>query len=71
MSASEIGNLVRRNRDIGLQDDPQFNKARKYYDWRNYVPDEVRKVWKDLSPEARVMSFLVAKTRAETENYCL
>jgi hypothetical protein len=61
--------LIKRHRDIGLQDDPQFNKARKRHDWRNYIPDDVRSLWKEMSVEARVISFFVAEKRANAENW--
>lgn len=61
--------LIRKHREVGHNDDPEFNKARKMHDWRNYIPDEVRAVWKELSVETRVMLFLTAERQANFENW--
>jgi hypothetical protein len=64
-----IKEMLKKNRDVGLLDEPEFNKARRCHDWRNYIPDELRSAWKDLSFEARVAAYLVAKPHADCENW--
>jgi hypothetical protein len=59
--------LIREYRTIGNTDNPEFDKARRYYDWRNYVPDEIVKTWKDLTVESRVMVYLTAEKQAQAE----
>ncbi len=61
--------LIKRNKEIGLTDDPQFDKARKKYDWRNHLPDEIRGLWRELSVEARVIAFFMAERRACQEDW--
>ena len=66
---SPLLEVIRRNRDIGLTDDPQFSKARRYNDWRNYIPDEIRTLWNELSVETRVISFMMADKQARQEKW--
>ena len=61
--------LIRKHRDVGHTDDPQFNKARKMHDWRNYVPDDVRAIWKEMSVEARIMVYLTCERQANLEKW--
>jgi hypothetical protein len=46
--------MMKQNRDIGLADDPQFDKAPRF-DWRRYVPEDIKLAWKDICYESRVM----------------
>ncbi len=61
--------LLRKNREVGLTDNPDFNKTRKCHDWRNYIPDELRDAWKEMSYEARIVAYLVAKPQADREDW--
>lgn len=56
--------LIKENRDVGLLDDPQFDRASRF-DWRRYVPERVRLVWKEMSVEARVVAKVFAQKLAE------
>lgn len=61
--------VIRTNKEIGHCDNPKFDKAHKYQDWRNYIPDEVRSIWKDLTVESRIMAYLTAKRQVQFENW--
>lgn len=62
----KIHELIRRHKELGLTDDPKFDKACKW-DWRNYVPDEIKTVWKDMTVESRIMVYLTAETQCQHE----
>lgn len=64
-----IVQLIKKNRDIGLTDNPQFDRARRCHDWRNYIPDQLREIWKDMTVESRVVAFIMAEQRANQENW--
>ncbi len=66
---NDLKELLRMNRDIGLTENAEFDKTRKCHDWRNYIPDGLRKVWKELSYEARIAAYLVAKPQADREDW--
>jgi len=61
--------LLRKHREIGTLEDPDFVRTHRCHDWRNYIPDELQTSWKDLSYEARVVAYLVAKPHADRENW--
>jgi hypothetical protein len=64
-----LKNLMKKHRDIGLLDDPQFDKARGRHDWRNYIPDELRESWRELCFESRVAVFVATEKLANQENW--
>ena len=33
--------------------DPQWDKAGKVHDWKNYVTDQLRKIWSGLSDDQK------------------
>lgn len=66
---SNYRELLKEYRNIGLIEDPQFNKSRKCHDWRNYVPDKIRDIWGALSNEARIMVFITAEKQANLEDW--
>lgn len=61
--------IIKSNQDVGMKDDPQFDKAVKYYDWRNHVPGVIKEHWKVMSVEARVVAFLSANSHARAEKW--
>lgn len=69
MMGKELQDILSNNREIGVMDNPQFDKSRKCHDWRNYVPVNLRKAWKDLTYEARIACFIVAKKQADSEDW--
>ena len=69
MSVENVAKLVRQHREVGHNDNPQFDKAHRCHDWRNYIPDEVRTAWNEMSVEARVMVYILAQQQAENEDW--
>jgi hypothetical protein len=67
--AMTVYDIIRKHRDIGNMEEPQFAKAHKCHDWRNYIPDDVRAVWKSMTFESRIMAYLVAERQAKFENW--
>lgn len=61
--------VVQENKEISRMDDPQWNKARKVHEWRNYVPEVLQENWKFLTSEARVAVYLTAKQQADQEDW--
>lgn len=35
-------------------DDPQFDRAGRVHDWRNYIGESVRAIWMSFTPEQRL-----------------
>lgn len=64
-----LSQVLLEHREIGWTANPEFNKTRKCHDWRNYIPNELREVWKDMSYEARIVAYLVAKPQADREDW--
>lgn len=64
-----MNELFRKHREIGLLDNPEFNKARKCHDWRNYIPEVLIATWKDMSSEGRIAAYLVAECQAANEDW--
>ena len=69
MSVDNVVKLVRQHKDIGYTDQPHFDKARKCHDWRNYIPDEVRDAWSEMTVESRVMVYILAEKQANAEDW--
>lgn len=44
-----------------------FNNIQRVHDWRNYIPDELREVWAELSTEAKLACAFMAQTQADNE----
>jgi hypothetical protein len=53
----------------GSLDDPQWLKAGRVHDWRNYVPQVIRLRWVELSDEARAVAFVIADVAASREEW--
>jgi hypothetical protein len=49
--------------------DPQWAKAGRVHDWRNYVPQVIRIRWTDLSDDARAVAFVIADEAAAREEW--
>lgn len=49
--------------------DPQWDDASRTDDWRNYVDSEVAAMWDRLSAESRLVAYLTAAGRAETDAF--
>lgn len=50
-------------------DNPQFEKAHKVNDWRNYVPDELIEVWPLLSKREKVIIYKMGDFQADKEDW--
>ena len=48
---------------------PQFEKAGKVHDWRNYVPTKVQEIWKILSLRERIIVYIMARQQAFDEEW--
>lgn len=48
---------------------PEWNKAGRVHDWRNYVCDLFRDIWEDLSEESKLIIAVMANERADGENW--
>jgi len=47
--------------------DPQWDKARRTNDWRNYIEPDLIDVWEQLSDEARLSAYLTAASQTYFE----
>lgn len=68
-ASNKLIGLIKQHREIGYLDQPHFDKARKCHDWRNYIPDEVRDAWPQMTVESRVMVYILAEKQANAENW--
>lgn len=48
---------------------PQFEKAGKIHDWRNYVPQEIENIWENLSLKERILVAFMAEKQATNEEW--
>ena len=48
---------------------PAWEKGGKVHDWRNYIPDDIRRLWPRLSQDARVVAVVIADMQAEKEEW--
>lgn len=55
--------------NIKILTKPSFNKAEKVHDWRNYVLDEYKEIWKQLSLETRVAIYRHCRVIADSEEW--
>lgn len=65
----ELRDLMKTHQEIGLDRNPRFDRAYRRHDWRNYIPDELAKVWEEMSSQSRISAYLVAKKQADQENW--
>ena len=55
--------------DFNRVREPKWDEASDFFDWRNHVPDGVKKLWPDLPFEARAMAVMFAEKLASDETY--
>lgn len=48
---------------------PDWDNARRVHDWRNHVPEFVKKQWECLTVETRVVTFWIASESASDEDW--
>jgi hypothetical protein len=48
---------------------PNWEDAAPCQNWKNYIPNCVRRIWDELTTEAKVVAFLVAEEQARNENW--
>ena len=54
---------------LHILDNTRWDDIKKTHDWRNYIPDEIVAVWKELSFDARAVAFALARRRADNEDW--
>lgn len=57
------------NIDNYILQNPEFEKASKIHDWRNYVPDEFEKEWNNLTLREKQIIFVLADKQASEEEW--
>lgn len=50
-------------------DKPEFDKARKVHDWRNYIPDDLQEMWGALTTGEKAIAHHFAEEKARDENW--
>ena len=48
---------------------PQFDKATRVHDWRNYVPQEFKDKWDDFTLREKEIIFKMAEIQADNEEW--
>lgn len=48
---------------------PEFNKASKVHDWRNYVPYDWQTCWLEFSERERKLMAVMAQMQADKEEW--
>lgn len=59
----------KREAAIRALDGPQFEGALRCYDWRNHVPEGIRRVWDRLPDTARLVAVIMAESAADAEEW--
>ena len=49
--------------------DPQWEIKDKVHNWRNYIPENLKKCWTAMSLEVRIVLYLMASERASKEEW--
>lgn len=49
--------------------EPDFDGAKKCFDWRNHVPCGIHDMWTSLSLDARIVAILMAQEGADGEEW--
>lgn len=57
-----------RSEQINIEN-PNFHKAGRVHDWRNHVPYDIKKIWKELSVEERKVIAFFAEEKASDEDW--
>ena len=50
-------------------DNPEFENAGKVHDWRNYIFEELKFIWPELSRENKMIAFMHAAYDADNEEW--
>jgi hypothetical protein len=50
-------------------DNPEFDKAGRVHDWRNYIMEHLIILWDDLSRETRMAIAMIAQKQASEEEW--
>ena len=48
---------------------PDWEVGGKVHNWKNYIPEEFRLIWSELSVDARSMAYYFAEKIASTEEW--
>jgi hypothetical protein len=48
---------------------PDFKHKSRVHDWRNYIPYEFQKIWKELPLLSRVILVIMAEEQATAEEW--
>lgn len=48
---------------------PEWNKARKCHDWRNYISEKLRQIWETFNDEQKQAIAESAEERADIEQW--
>ena len=46
-----------------------WNEGGRVHNWKTYIPDAIKENWDDLSTEAMLAAYLVAKQMADREEW--
>lgn len=57
------------NEEIPDINNPQFDKARRTHDWRNYVPNWAIEHWTNLPEDVRLTIAVMANKMADREEW--
>lgn len=49
--------------------DPQWEITNKVHNWRNYIPESLKKCWTAMSLEGRMVLYLMANHQATNEEW--
>lgn len=49
--------------------DDTFERTSKVHDWRNYVPEVIQDIWKELNEKERLLVVVMAEEPANAEEW--
>jgi hypothetical protein len=54
---------------MSVLDNPEFEKAGRVHDWRNYVPEEFQDAWPHLTEREKKIIVIMAQSQADREEW--
>lgn len=69
---SLLDQLVHESHRVEIRDmlnNPQWENTQRIHDWRNYIPQEIRKLWDSLSEDSKMMAYYIAEEVATKEDW--
>lgn len=68
MDNKDVSELM-KTQLISYLDKTVFTNMGTAHEWRNYIPDRVIKIWKELTHKERLLVYLIASEASDREEW--